>query len=624
MPVPSNVDELLQLISQQIIDNNSGLIEEHTLRNVLNNIVNILDTKISLVSPSLTTEQLNIWKKLADFKSSDSLGVITTSTVFPAAKCWGFAAPGTYPNAGNLVISPSNIGIITYDGVNFSKTQIPFPGVTTDFSPISTSEPQGGKQISDFVSLKTQNLYKSTDFKKGVYYSTITGTTVSVGNAIAFGYDNGAPDVASIKIPIAKNEKALIYTNQGAFSPCFITDYNNTVIQVFGTSPGHYLDTPLEITANYEGYLYVNAHEFSDAERSKIKVIKGDAYRILQNLPAPEDNSFLTVLKIVKKNGTIGTDCDYTDIRDALAAITDNSAKKRYFVYVMDGNYDYSNNGDNIGVRLKNYVTLRGQSYNTRIIKRDSVFDWAKAAVDKEAGDMDYIAIEGFFTIISNNCKCPIHIDSGKVKYGLFQNINLINEQTLGTGDNPVEGEANCFALGWRGDDYIVLKNIKANGKLWGHNSTDTGSKAKFELINCNCPRIQIGDLNSQGSDEIIVKGCNVDEFQLLWFSYPDFVSVKPPRNSFNFVFEGNKIANAIIKDHAQTHDALEEFYKGKFPFSISEIHKEFYGAGITKGSDVSKVNSSTVKTWQSGEVVFGKALENTDQNGRLLIQLKL
>lgn len=128
MPIPSNVDELLQLISQQIIDNNSGLIEEHTLRNVLNNIVNILDTKISLVSPSLTTEQLNIWKKLADFKSSDSLGVITTSTVFPAAKCWGFAAPGTYQNAGNNVIDPNNIGVITYNGVDtFSKVQIAVP-----------------------------------------------------------------------------------------------------------------------------------------------------------------------------------------------------------------------------------------------------------------------------------------------------------------------------------------------------------------------------------------------------------------------------------------------------------------------------------------------------------------
>ncbi|HCR78010.1 MAG TPA: hypothetical protein DIW37_16705 [Chryseobacterium sp.] len=128
MPVPSNIDELLELIADQIIDNNSGLIEEHTLRYVLNQLVTILDTKVSLISPNLTAEQLQIWKNIADFKASDSIGVITNSTVFPDAKCWGFAAPGSYTNANNTTITANSIGIITYDGINtFSNISIPIP-----------------------------------------------------------------------------------------------------------------------------------------------------------------------------------------------------------------------------------------------------------------------------------------------------------------------------------------------------------------------------------------------------------------------------------------------------------------------------------------------------------------
>lgn len=89
--VPSNIEELLDLVVQEIIDNTSGLIEEHTLRYVLSQIVKVLDTKISLISPELTTEQLAMWKKLADFKASDFIGAVTTSTAFPSAKSWGFA-----------------------------------------------------------------------------------------------------------------------------------------------------------------------------------------------------------------------------------------------------------------------------------------------------------------------------------------------------------------------------------------------------------------------------------------------------------------------------------------------------------------------------------------------------
>ena len=42
---------------------------------------------------------------------------------------------------------------------------------------------------------------------------------------------------------------------------------------------------------------------------------------------------------------------------------------------------------------------------------------------------------------------------------GTFEgiNLNLINEQLLGTGDNPESGFANCAAFGLRKKEQIIL-----------------------------------------------------------------------------------------------------------------------------------------------------------------------
>lgn len=125
--IPSNIEELLDLVVQEIIDNTSGLIEEHTLRYVLSQIVKVLDTKISLISPELTEEQLELWKKLADFKASDFIGTINSGTVFPDVKSWGFAGPGTYGNADGVVIPADHFGVITFDGNLYSQVSLPLP-----------------------------------------------------------------------------------------------------------------------------------------------------------------------------------------------------------------------------------------------------------------------------------------------------------------------------------------------------------------------------------------------------------------------------------------------------------------------------------------------------------------
>ena len=557
---------------------------------------------------SLSREKIN--------KNFNSLNLSIDNKADKSDVAIGMINKGSVPTIGNLpsiatkgdAYYVENEGFIyQYDGSGWNKTV--FTAFPTDVAVL--------KDLNYSLDINS--------FVTGVY--TNLGTTVNVGDYVNRNYPE-ATDAFTIRTPIKKDTTVNIYTFQGKFSPAFIVDSDNKVLEVFGEIPKNYLNIPLVIKANYTGYLIVNVHEILPTDVSKVKITYGlariddfdDRISIIEDTLKP--NKIVTVTKTVKKGGTIGVDCDYTDIKEALNAITDNSSSKRYIINVLDGVYDYSDDGDLIGVPLKNYITIHGQSKNVRIIKRDSYFGWDKAVVDIDKSQkIEYTAIKGAATIISNNCKCPIHIDHDKF-LGVFEaeNLDLINEQALGTGDNPSEGQANCFAVGWRGDEHFRLTNIRANGKLWGHNYANKASNGVFELINCNCDTIQIGDLTSSGSDKVILKGCKANLYEHLWFS--EYKGNKNyQRQSFSFELIGNDIAQSIVADHAGTHNALTDYYNGIYPFVLSGIHKIMNGVGITAGSLVKQTGLNTVSRWQTGDKLFGVAIEGSNADGRVLIQ---
>ena len=67
MPVPSNPQDLINIIREKLFNNTSGLIEEPDLREVLENIVKVLDAKFSMFSPNLTEEQFAKWNLILDY-----------------------------------------------------------------------------------------------------------------------------------------------------------------------------------------------------------------------------------------------------------------------------------------------------------------------------------------------------------------------------------------------------------------------------------------------------------------------------------------------------------------------------------------------------------------------------
>lgn len=131
MPVPSNFDDLLDIIQENLFDNNSGLITEPNLRFVLEQVSKYLDIKTSLASPTLNSEQLQIWQRILDLKQSDFYGSILQNSAFPpTGDLWGIAAPGTYSNTGGINVSEGKVGFVSRKSGVWTKVEIQLPSLS--------------------------------------------------------------------------------------------------------------------------------------------------------------------------------------------------------------------------------------------------------------------------------------------------------------------------------------------------------------------------------------------------------------------------------------------------------------------------------------------------------------
>ena len=61
----------------------------------------------------------------------------------------------------------------------------------------------------------------------------------------------------------------------------------------------------------------------------------------------------IAIEKIVNIHGKIGVDCDYNDIKSALNDLHKCIFNKYIVLTIFEGTYDYSNDGDDIGIETK-------------------------------------------------------------------------------------------------------------------------------------------------------------------------------------------------------------------------------------------------------------------------------
>lgn len=180
MPVPSNPQDLINIIREKLFNNTSGLIEEPDLREVLENIVKVLDAKFSMFSPNLTEEQFAKWNLILDYMVNETKGVLSPTSPAPTGKGkYLLSSAGTYTNLGGLIADPKKINYAYFNGTIFTLVAVDLSLEPSNYFTKSDINTKIDIYLNKYIPKWNAQLKKYE-------YSSISddGTTVAVENDI--------------------------------------------------------------------------------------------------------------------------------------------------------------------------------------------------------------------------------------------------------------------------------------------------------------------------------------------------------------------------------------------------------------------------------------------------------
>lgn len=156
---------------QELYNKYNPILGPNGTRSITGAVVNEFITDLKSVF-TLQQEQIETVKTAVT--GSQSLGTITTASTIPAeGNVWGFAAPGTYPNAGNLTVAENTLGILTRVGTTWSKVEVAMP----------QSDPA---KLPLYSAIKTADIVSGTQFiddeNGNDIYLVLEGQTLVVGD----------------------------------------------------------------------------------------------------------------------------------------------------------------------------------------------------------------------------------------------------------------------------------------------------------------------------------------------------------------------------------------------------------------------------------------------------------
>lgn len=249
MPVPSTPQDLITLIREKLYDNTSGIIEEDTLRNVLENIINVLDAKFSFFSPTLTEEQYSQWNLMLDYMLRETKGVLTISSTAPTGTTaigkYLLSGAGTFTNLGGLVTTADKLNYAYFDGTTWSKVEVDMPTPSTVFDKTNNISSGTMKAINEWFStieviqVATEEI---TNRRTGGYindtasFVTMAGYTttdiVDVTNVYKVRIENFNPPTSDYAIKFYDSNNTLILNQRQTGTYDLIKPNNATKFQV--------------------------------------------------------------------------------------------------------------------------------------------------------------------------------------------------------------------------------------------------------------------------------------------------------------------------------------------------------------------------------------------------------
>lgn len=180
MSVPTSPQDLINLIREKLFNNTSGIIDEPDLREVLENIVKVLDAKFSMFSPNLTEEQFAKWNLILDYMVNETKGVLSPTSPAPIEKGkYLLSSAGTYTNLGGLIADPKKINYAYFNGTIFTLVAVDLSLEPSNYFTKSDINTKIDIQVDKYIP-KWNALLKKYE------YSSISddGTTVTVENEI--------------------------------------------------------------------------------------------------------------------------------------------------------------------------------------------------------------------------------------------------------------------------------------------------------------------------------------------------------------------------------------------------------------------------------------------------------
>ncbi len=338
---------------------------------------------------------------------------------------------------------------------------------------------------------------------------------------------------------------------------------------------------------------------------------------------------------------TVGEGQDFEDLKLALDSISDNGYYNRYVLDVFPGDYDYSNDENVPYLGFKNYVRIVGRSKGScRIINKKSTTTYNHLYSGIDANYYQEAIMEASienFTIITQGCKSPVHIDTnyqyfargGKIT---IDNCNLIdmNHKDMNGISGDIAGGVN---VGLRSGQSVIVKNCNSNGIIYAHNTQNQNDKlgCYFEIYNSRFKKTTIGDLCSNSPDKAYIHGCKLDYMCIN--IYP--LGTDTGKYNWSIDLDSNDIGQiyGFHNSHSDNPYYLwDNYFNGKIAVSDSSIHDFCYNSSnamIERGSFVkitdyfggdNSVFGTGVEEIVSGEF-YGVALEDIAPNDLGIIQ---
>lgn len=307
----------------------------------------------------------------------------------------------------------------------------------------------------------------------------------------------------------------------------------------------------------------------------------------------------------------VGANETYKNINSALNAITDNSEDKKYKIIVKSGTYDVPSNEPYFGI--KNFVDIQGEDKSTVIVRNiysTNSYDVSRATFDPQRyGESIMSANLSNMTIISQGCKCPIHIDGNNIANGGNITIDNCILMDLNTPNNYYTtnrltriGGVNC---GLGNGQSVTVKNTISNGTLYAHNHSTTTTPSTFTIDNCTCRGTLIGcAYETDVKDNYIITNSTLD--------YVAIQTLYATSNKYNVVMSNNNI-NYIFAPNddniTNPYGTFDTFFNGKCGIPDTSCMQLMFNCSdntISRGDIVYSKSDGNNRGWLSGEYIRG------------------